>query len=120
MTLFALGVIDPLLVVDFSGFDIPNYVQPVRILSDGSLGPHEVLQSSGVPARTAQITGMLDASDCAQLRAYDQTKESVTFYDGSMNPYTVRVLDLATKDYVEWWTFTATLYCIDDFVAPGS
>ncbi len=120
--LFALGSIDPLLVDagGFSGFDLPGYIQSVRLLSDGSLGPHEVLQSSGVPARTAPISGTLTAADGAFFRRYDQSKEVVTFWDGNGNPYNVRVLELATKDYVDWWTFTATLYCIDDLTAPGS
>jgi hypothetical protein len=123
MGLFALGSIDPLLVDadGFSGFDLPSYIQAVRLLSDGSsLGPHEVLQSSGVPARQATITGVLTAADCLFLRRYDQSKEIVTFYDGNGNPYDVRVLALTTKDYTDWWTFSATLYCVDEIEAPGS
>lgn len=122
MSLFALGSIDPLLVDagGFSGFDIPDYLQVTRILSDGSLGPHEVIQSSGVPARQAQISGTLTAEDCLFIRRYDQSKEIISFYDGNDNVYNVRVLQLDTKDYTGWWTFSATLYCIDDFTTPGS
>lgn len=122
MSLFALGVIDPILVDRFTGFDQPSFVEKVQLLSDGlsANGPHEVLQSSGIPARTAQITGMLTAGDCSLIRDYDLTKEVVVFLDGNGNPYNVRVLELTTEDFTDWWTFTATLYCIDANIAPGS
>lgn len=120
MSLFALGSIDPLLVTNFSGFDVAPVVQPVRLLSDGGLGPHEVLQSSGIPADTAQLTGTLTEDDCVFLRRYHRSLEVVTFTDGNGIAYNVRVTDLATEDHVHWWTFTASLYLTDDNEAPGS
>ena len=120
MTLFALGTIDPLLVQRFDGFDLPSFVERVRLISDESPAPHEVLQSSGVPARTASLTGVLREADVVTLRGYDETKEVVVFRDGSGNETEVRVLELSTSDFVEWWTFSALLYPVGETVAPGS
>lgn len=124
MTLYALGDIDPILIEagGFSGFDLPSFVTPVRVLSDGTTpGPDEVLQSTGVPSRRAVIKGTLTSStDCDQLRAYDQTKEVVVFTDGNGNTTNVRVLELTTDDYNDWWTFVAELYMVDPTEPPGS
>ncbi len=121
MSLFALGTIDPLLVSGYDGFDRPSFVSPVRLLSDGDLGPHEVLQSSGVPARTARVTGTLtETDDCDTLRGYHRDVTGVTFTDGNGVDYGVRVIDLSISDFTHWWTFSATLYCTDPDVALGS
>ena len=110
MSLFALGTIDPLYVDRFSGFDLPAFVQRVRLLSDGGVGPDEVLQSSGLPMRTATITGsVFETADLAFLRGYDLTKESITFTDANGNATTVRVLELTVDDFADWWTYAATL-----------
>lgn len=110
MSMFALGTIDPLLVATFSGFDRPGFVSRVRLLGDGTTGPHEVIQGSGIPFRTATITGTLvETLDLAALRGYDLSKEEVGFTDSNGNATTVRVIDLTTDDFKDYWTFTATL-----------
>lgn len=118
--LFALGSIDPLLLTRFEGFDLPAYVERVRLISDVSEAPNEVLQSSGIPARSATISGVLTTSDCDVIRGYDESKEVVVFRDGSGNETEVRILELSTSDFVEWWTFTALLYPVGETTPPGS
>lgn len=121
MSLFSLGDIDPLLVSRFSGFDRDSFVQRVRLLSDGATGPHELLQSSSVPARTAVITGTLtESADCDTFRGYHLSSEELTFTDGNDISYSVRVLELAIEDLTHWWTFSATLYCTDPDTVLGS
>lgn len=122
-SLFALGAIDPLLVEGFDGFNKPGFVERVRLLrgSSDDNGPHEVIQSSGVPFPTATITGTLtESADCAAFRDYDLTKALVTFTDGNANTYSVRVLDLSIRDETDWWTFTATIIDTADIDVSGS
>lgn len=114
MSLFTLGTIIPLLVDRFDGFDRGAFVQQVRLLSDGDDGPHEVLQSSGVPGRTANMTGLLQtAEEVETMRAYHRYVAPVTLTDGNGVSYSVRVLEASIEDMTHWWTFSALLYCTD-------
>lgn len=119
--LFALGDIDPILVGRYSGFDLPEYTSLTRLLSDGlSDGPHEVLQSSGIPYRQAVITATLtEPEDVASLRAYHLSKEAVLFIDGNGDETTVRVLELSTDDFTGWVTATCTLLALTDTAQPS-
>jgi len=118
--LFSLGAIDPLYVGRFTGFDYPSFVEGVRLISDGSDGPHEVIQGSGIPFRRASVTGHATSDDCDLLRSYDLSKETLNFIDGNGNETQVRVLELTTDDFVHWWSFAMTLVAVSDTVAPGS
>lgn len=120
---FSIGAIPWLLVTreGFQGFDRPPFVSRTRLLGDGGTGPHEILQSSGVPARTAEVNGYLtEEADLDLLREYDLTKEPVAFTDGKGETTIVRVLDLTTSDYTDWWSFAATLVALGDgLIAVG-
>lgn len=117
--LFSLGDINPLLVERFTGFDLPGFVDRVRILGDATYGPHEILQGSGVPFPTATLTGVLtDEADCTLLRAYDLTKTEVMLTDGGGHVKNVRVFDLGIDDFVDYWRFTVTLISEDTIVTP--
>jgi hypothetical protein len=121
VSLFSLGTIDPLLVDSYDGFAKPTFVQRVRLLSSGGDGPHEVIQSSGIPFPTAVIAGTLtESADCAALRDYDLSKELVTFTDGAGATYSVRVLELSIRDETDYWTFGATLIDTATIVVGGS
>lgn len=109
-TLFALGQLDPLLVSRFSGFDTDQFIAQVRLLGDGSFGPHEVLQSSGIPAPTAQLAGIVQSTgDRDTLRRYQLSGTELVFRDGNGDETDVRVLSLAIDDYVDWFQFSLTM-----------
>lgn len=117
MSTFALGTIDPLLVEDFDGFDVPSFKQLVPILSDGTSTQNDVVQS-GAPGRgRASLTGVLHAADLATVRGYYTASTSVTFRDGNGNEREVIVLEFAAQDFTDWATFTATLV---DVTVAGS
>lgn len=115
--MFALGAVDPLYVDKFGGFDRPRFVSLVSVLSDGTPGPFQVMQSGSLPMRTASVTGeILDAGDVAVLRGYDDAKSEVIFRDGNGNLTLVRVLELSIADETYRWTFAATLVATGDAV----
>lgn len=117
--MFAIGDIDPLLVQRFSGFDTPTNVTVRSLLSGGGAGPHQILQSSGVPFRRAAITGILtEEDDVVIFRSYDLAAEQVEFRDGRGTTYSVWVLSLTIEDDTDWWSFSAEL--IDIGEAAGS
>lgn len=110
--MFLLGAIDPLLVGvgGYEGFDLPSFASLTSLLSDGVSTRNQVIQSGSEPLRAATISGTLVSSaDVAQFREYNRTKEAIAFVDGNGVTWTVRVMDLHTVDFVDWWTFTASL-----------
>lgn len=88
MSLFTLSSIDPLWVITFDGFDLPDDISTVGILGNGTSAFNAVLQSAGTGLPEASITGIsFEASEIASLQALRQSEAHVSFYEplGSHN-----------------------------------
>lgn len=113
MGAFALGALDPLSVKDFSGFDLPDDLQVVDVLSDGTTTHNAVLQqgASGLPQAT--LSGRATAySTIAQLRVYRATHEALTFTEPDAGAHTVVVQDFSSKRVARnlyQWDWSCTL-----------
>lgn len=120
MSDFSLDSIDPLSVVDYSGFDLPDDVSTVGILGDGSSLYNAVVQSPGTKLPEAQLAGRTtDDGIIAALRALRLTESLVTFTD----PETTRTV-LVSQFHARrnahayfLWDWTMTLL---ELPAPGS
>jgi len=116
---YSLGTIDPLVVTKFDGFDLPDDMVVVRLLSDGTTTHNAVLQSSGSSLPTATLAGITeDAAVIAALRAYRLSHAIVTWTDDQANTSSVVVATFsAAQDKISGlWDWTMTLH--EQLTAP--
>jgi len=82
LSTFSLDAIDPLVVLTFTGFDLPDDITTVGILGDGTSDFNAVLQSAGTGLPEAEVTGIsFSLAEIATLRALRQAEAPVTFVE---------------------------------------
>lgn len=73
---------EPLSVQRFSGFTLPDDIQTIGILGNGTSRYNQVIQSPGTGLRTAQLSGRTsDAAEIARLEALRDSEEPVSFLE---------------------------------------
>lgn len=94
---YAIGSLDPLPVRTFSGFDYKGVYTRQRLLSDGtSADKNEVIQSSGLPGREAQVAGPIRShDDLATLRGYYEAASVVAFITPDAVSRNVLIVDFS-------------------------
>ena len=108
---FSIGSIDPFKVETFQGFDYPE-TTTILVLLENAVGSSDnaVVQASGLPFREAQISGTLDGTDAAALRAIYEAQAAVAFVDDAATSYNVLVRGLSlTRIFVDLWTYSCSL-----------
>jgi hypothetical protein len=63
-------------VTSYSGFNRPAFVEKVLVLSDGTVAPNTVLQSSSTPSREASLRGISFIGD-TEVDAMADLQDSV-------------------------------------------
>ena len=108
-------------VTSYTGFDLPDDLQVVRLLSDGTTTHNAVAQGSGSSFPTAVIGGITDQSNTISgLRGYRASHELITFTDDQSESHTVLVSQLTTSQnkISGLWDWTATLLEVAAYVEP--
>lgn len=110
MTLPSIGSVE-ILQTTTTGFNYPQNAQRVTILSNGTSTGNEVLQSSGLGARSCVLSFRLDdPSDVETLRGLFASKAEATYVDEVGTVWFVRVFEFEPS-YTgnELWDCSATL-----------
>lgn len=82
MSAYSIATIDPLVVLTFEGFNLPDDIAVVPILSDGSSTHNAVLQSSGTGLPQANVIGVsFTLAEVASLRALRQAETPIGFVE---------------------------------------
>jgi hypothetical protein len=109
----SLGSINPINVQGFQGFDMPDPLQSMPLISDGTTETgNEQLQESGFGFARAPIRGtMVDGTDVATLRGYQISREVVTFTEpDGVTTHTVIVTAVtASQIFGSTWNYGCTL-----------
>jgi hypothetical protein len=110
-------------VWDYSGFDYPSFASIVGLLASSLTGRPYAIQTGSLPPRQAKIGCTLRAwSDVLQLRAWNQSKEQLTWIDALGETLNVVLFDLSVTTLpggiapefgLGIWTYTMTLVEID-------
>lgn len=111
MSVFTLNG-EPLNVTSFTGFDLPDDIQPVTLLSDGPSTHNTVLQSSGSQMPTATVVGRThDEEQIQLLRSYRNSHAEVEFVEPLDGAHDVVVLTMTVTrsspaTFLFEWTIT--------------
>jgi hypothetical protein len=103
---------EDLSVYSWSGFDLPDDLQPVRILSTGSSDHDEVLQQGSTPMPRATLQGRTtDIEVIRLLRALRQSHVEVTFTEPDEGSHQVVVDTLSVSaatpaTFIREWQMT--------------
>lgn len=82
MSDYILDSIDPLVVITFDGFNLPDDISTVGILGDGTSTFNAVLQSAGTGLPEANVRGVsFTLAEIAALRALRQGEAQVQFVE---------------------------------------
>jgi hypothetical protein len=94
---FTLGG-EAISVVTFTGFDLPDDIQVVPLLSDGTTTHNTVLQGSGSQMPRAVVTGRTtDEEEIQLLKMYRSTHDVVTFVEPLDGSHSVVVMTLTVS-----------------------
>ena len=111
-------------VNSFSGFDLPDDITSVVVLSNGTSDHNTVLQAGSKQSPTASISGRTsDFEQVALLRLYRESHASVEFVEPDEGAHTVVVLTLEVHKVsptLFLWEWSATLSEVGQSVGSGS